>query len=104
MRSCFAHSRLSLTRRQTMQKGTVKWFNPTKGYGFIRPSSGDKDVFVPYFGGGARWPQHAQRRSDCRLRDRDQSRQDIGGESQGVTRRDGWAKPAAEFIDPRSPG
>jgi cold shock protein len=33
-------------RRQTMQKGTVKWFNPTKGYGFIKPSSGDKDVFV----------------------------------------------------------
>jgi cold shock protein len=32
--------------RQTMQKGTVKWFNPTKGYGFIRPSTGDKDVFV----------------------------------------------------------
>jgi len=30
-----------------MQKGTVKWFNPTKGYGFIRPSTGDKDVFVP---------------------------------------------------------
>ena len=29
-----------------MQKGTVKWFNPTKGYGFIKPSSGDKDVFV----------------------------------------------------------
>ena len=29
-----------------MQKGTVKWFNPTKGYGFIRPSTGAKDVFV----------------------------------------------------------
>jgi len=29
-----------------MQKGTVKWFNPTKGYGFIRPLTGDKDVFV----------------------------------------------------------
>ena len=29
-----------------MQKGTVKWFNPTKGYGFIRPTTGDKDVFV----------------------------------------------------------
>ena len=29
-----------------MPKGTVKWFNPTKGYGFIKPQSGDKDVFV----------------------------------------------------------
>ena len=29
-----------------MQKGTVKWFNPTKGYGFIQPANGDKDVFV----------------------------------------------------------
>jgi CspA family cold shock protein len=29
-----------------MQKGSVKWFNATKGYGFIKPSTGDKDVFV----------------------------------------------------------
>jgi 'Cold-shock' DNA-binding domain len=29
-----------------MQKGTVKWFNPTKGYGFIKPMAGEKDVFV----------------------------------------------------------
>jgi cold shock protein len=41
------HVRIGLTtRRPTMQKGTVKWFNPTKGYGFIRPQTGDKDVFV----------------------------------------------------------
>jgi CspA family cold shock protein len=30
----------------TMATGTVKWFNPSKGYGFIQPQAGGKDIFV----------------------------------------------------------
>ncbi len=29
-----------------MAKGTVKWFNPAKGYGFIQPEDGSRDLFV----------------------------------------------------------
>jgi len=29
-----------------MAKGTVKWFNATKGFGFIQPETGSKDVFL----------------------------------------------------------
>ena len=42
----FALERLVLERNPNMSNGTVKWFNATKGFGFIQPEEGGKDVFV----------------------------------------------------------
>ena len=36
----------TIEESKTMPAGTVKWFNTTKGFGFIAPEEGGKDVFV----------------------------------------------------------
>ena len=73
-----------------MATGIVKWFNPTKGYGFIQPQGGGKDVFVHI--------SAVERAGLSTLNEGQQvqyeevANEDLGGESQGEVNRM-WGRP-----------
>ena len=88
-----------------MARGTVKWFNSQKGYGFIQPQDGGKDVFVHI--------SAVERAGLPGLNEGQtvefESRQDLGGKSQGLALRPvrqnvTWPRPTtAGLLIPRSP-
>ena len=83
-----------------MQKGTVKWFNPTKGYGFIQPQSGDKDVFVHISAVERAGLSSLNEGQRGRVRNCLQSRQDVRREPQG---RISNSRPVPGFCLTRNP-
>jgi CspA family cold shock protein len=72
-------------RPPEMAKGTVKWFKATKGYGFIQPRAGGKDVFVHILAVEKGQSQQSERWAGRRIRRDLEPGQNVGGESQGPT-------------------
>jgi len=64
-----------------MSTGTVKWFNPTKGYGFIQPQGGGGDVFVHISAVERAGLSTLNEGPASRVRDRKQPRKIVCGES-----------------------
>lgn len=64
-----------------MATGTVKWFNGTKGYGFIQPDNGSKDVLVLHLSRRACRTSGSRSRTEgiLRGRNRPEERQGVGG-------------------------
>ena len=56
-----------------MSTGTVKWFNADKGYGFITPDDGGKDLFV----------HHSEVRADARLDEGQKVEYEVGEGQKG---------------------
>ena len=52
-------------KETTMPTGNVKWFNPAKGFGFIQPQGGGKDVFVHISVVERAGAEHPQRGAGC---------------------------------------
>ena len=69
-RRCAPYSLSDISRKAPMATGTVKWFNATKGYGFIQPDDGGKDVFVHISAVEQAGMRELNRRSEGQLRDR----------------------------------
>ena len=66
-----------------MTTGTVKWFNATKGFGFIQPDSGGKDVFVHISAVEKAGLSNLNEGAKVSYEETGKPRQNVGGKSKG---------------------